>query len=247
MTASRIEQRLALVNQYGRTRLTPELIDQLCRMMSDTACITTLEGASGSFCEGLDIELLAREAGGTSGGMPAVAYLARFAALLQAIQSVGRPVVALLDGPALGGGLGLAAAADLVLATPRSTFALPETLLGIIPAVVFPVIARRIGIARTRLLALGAHTLSAQQALEAGLVDEVVDDLQVAFARYARRFSRMDLRAIGEIKRLTSTFSQPRGYLEAATSSLNELLHSHETQARLERFVMGETPWPEDD
>ncbi len=239
-------QRLRLVNREGKTRLTPELMDRLAGMLSNQACVITLEGTPGSFCEGLDVESLPRPAPGRRLEGESDDYLSRFAELVETIQRIDRPVIALVDGPALGGGLGLAAAADVVLATPRSSFALPETLLGLIPAVAFPVVARRIGVSKASVLALGAQTLSAQAACEIGLVDELVDDLSAAFTRYARRLSRMDPGAIGQLKNLVATFfAPPPGYMQAATTGFYELLHSDTTQSRLERFAGGETPWPE--
>src|SRR5205814_4751005 len=127
------------------------------------------------------------------------------------------PVFALVDGPALGGGLGVAASADVVLATRRAVFGLPEALIGLIPVFALPPVAARAGIARARLLAMGGPTLNADEALRIGLVDEVVDDLEAATARYAARLARMDARSIGAVKRLVAdTESFGAGYARPA-------------------------------
>lgn len=240
--------RLILQNAAGRTSLTPGLIDHLLQAIDSEheAQLITIEGVPGSFCEGLELELLARDEAPAARLQLSQRGLARFETLLRAIEQTPRPVVALVDGVALGGGVGLAAAADLVLASPRASFALPETLMGLIPAMVFPVIARRIGAARARLLALGGKPLSASVALQCGLVDEIADDLEVALARYSRRFSRMDPRAVGVMKHLVAThFTTPSAYTDEAAAHFSELLESHETRRRLVRFAAGETPWPE--
>ena len=197
--------------------------------------LLVLEGGDGVFCEGgaLDDAEEARPR--------------RFAALLSALERDPRPVVALVDGPALGAGAGLAAAADVVVATRRATFGLPETLLGLIPAMVFPSLARRIGIPRARLLALGAEPLSADEAFRIGLVDDLCDDMEGALARHARRLARMDPHAVATFKALLAEhFPMPPAYEEAAAARLGELLARPETQARIRRFLAGHAPWPDE-
>jgi enoyl-CoA hydratase/carnithine racemase len=112
---------------------------------------------------------------------------------------------------------------------------------------VLPPIIRRIGLPKARLLALGSKPLSVTQAFESGLVDEVVDDLEVALAHHARRFSRMDPHAIGIVKTLVSSYftTSPAGYQASASLSFLELLTSEETLKRLVRFNAGDPPWPE--
>jgi enoyl-CoA hydratase/carnithine racemase len=205
----------------------------------------TLEGGSDAFCEGLDLEGMVPRAGAETDGLQT---LRRFAELLTTLERLPQPVVALVRGPAWGGGLGLAAASDLILASPDATFGLPESLLGLIPATVFPAVARRIGVPRARLLALGGPPLAAEEALRLGLVDEVTQDLEGALRRYTRRFARMDRRAIAELKALVAErFGAPTGYQEDAVTRFGRLLHSRETHARLIRFMAGGAPWEEGD
>ena len=123
----------------------------------------TFEGTAGVFCEGGALDPAA-----TAEPRPEL-----FAALLRAIEAAPVVVLAVVDGPALGAGAGIAAAADVVIATPRARFGLPETVMGLVPAMVFPVLARRLGVARARRLALGAAPLTAEEALAQGLADEV--------------------------------------------------------------------------
>ncbi len=255
--------RLKLSDAAGRTRITPELMDHLADSLKSEreVRLMTIEGAPGSFCEGLDIESLAVQCEDAAVSpsdesmarcadevVASLDVLAHFAELLAWIERLPWPVVALVDGPALGGGVGLAAVADLVLASSRASFALPEALMGLIPAMVFPFIARRIGVPKTRLLALGDSPLSATKAFQLGLVDEITDDLESALASHARRFSRMDSRAIGAMKTLLSSHftMPPAGYQASASSRFLELLSSRETLTRLIRFTAGEAPWSED-
>lgn len=222
----------------GRPALTPALVERLLRALEEArdAALVTIEGAPDAFCAGLDL----------SGEGASEAQVARFAALLQAIERAPCPVLALVDGPAQGGGVGIAAAADLVIASPRASFALPETLLGLIPAAVFPVVARRTGVPRARLLALGAPAISAAEALRVGLADEVALDPEAALARHAARFARMDRRAIAAVKALAAAhFAAPPGYGADAAARFRDLFASAPTRERLARFAAGDPPWAE--
>jgi enoyl-CoA hydratase/carnithine racemase len=195
-----------------------------------------LEGEGGVFCEG--------------GAMDDAAEPRprRFATLLAALERDRRPVIALVDGAALGAGAGLAAAADVVIATPRATFGLPETLLGLIPAMVFPPLARRMGVPRARRLALGAAPLSAEEAWRCGLADEVSDDLEAALSRHCRRLLRMDPTAVAALKALVAEhFPAPPAYEDAAAARLLALMALPATRERIRRFLAGDTPWPDED
>ena len=236
--------RLSLKNANNQVNLTSELLDRLIFSLENEhqACLVTIEGTPGSFCKGMNIEELAVQQSNN-----AQAELPRLLKLLNIIERTPRPVIALVDGPALGGGVGIACAADLVLASPKASFSLPETVIGMIPAVVFPYIVRRIGVAKARLLALGYQRISASTALEWGLVDEIVDDFEISLKRYIRRFSRMEPRALGIIKTLVADhFGAPPNYYQNATSHQYNLLSTQETRGRLTRFAMGGLPWVEE-
>jgi enoyl-CoA hydratase/carnithine racemase len=236
--------RLILRNEYGRPNLTPSLITSLLERLQSApeAVLITIEGGGDSFCEGLDLELLAE--GSDDSCRETVS---RYGELLAALDQEPRPVIVLVNGPALGGGVGLAAVADLVLATEESRFALPEVLLGLIPAMVFPVLARRVGLQRARLLALSGRTLSAEEALQWGLVDELASDLGASLSRYYRRLARMDRDATRTMKVLANKhFSLSDHYRTDALASFTDLLASHSTRSRLRRVVEGEPAWPED-
>jgi enoyl-CoA hydratase/carnithine racemase len=236
-------------DEANRPFLTQGSIERLLPVFEhgSEAHAVILEGAEGTFCMGLDPVALAQLAP-TGREREDRGTLDRFAVLLRAIERGSRPVIALVDGPALGGGLGLAAAADLVLATPRATFGLPETLLGLVPGVVFPVVARRIGVPRARWMALGGVTLGARDAQQVGLVDELTDDLEATLARFLDRLVRMDTRATAAVKQLASILdTTPAGYHDEAVRTFMNLAGSDQTRARLGRFAAGSAPWQEDD
>lgn len=234
--------RLKIHDQHGHPRLTPVLVERLRTAIEAEreATLVTLESDGGVFCSGMDLG----ELRSVDGNVPDA--LERFAGLLRDVACTPRPVIALVGGSAMGGGVGLAAAADLVLATRHATFGLPEALFGLVPAMVFPVLARRVGPARARWMALGATTISATEAWRIGLVDEVVDDLESALARHARIIDCLDARAVAEVKALSVVYEDATGpYRAHATDSFAHLLATAGTRDRIDRFLSGGTPWPE--
>lgn len=235
--------RLTIRDEDGGERLTPALVERLMvELERETdAVVLTLESEGPSFCEGMDLTRLATRHG------DAAEAVGRFAALLRAIAAAPQPVIALVDGPAIGGGVGLAAASDLVIATSRATFGLPETLFGVVPAIILPVLARRVGLARARWLAMGAATLSAAEAQRIGLVDELTGDLEAALAPITRRFERLDREAVAAVKSLASMLSS-QSAAHYDSQSVQRFLHHLKRPAatdRIDRFLAGETPWPE--
>ncbi|PHR64864.1 enoyl-CoA hydratase/isomerase family protein [Pseudidiomarina marina] len=100
--------------------------------------------------------------------------------LMQELDELPKPTIALVQGAAFGGAVGLAACCDITLATPASSFCLSEVKIGLIPAVISPYVMRAIGTRQARRYMVTAERFSADVAHQIGLVHEVVDDLQTA-------------------------------------------------------------------
>jgi enoyl-CoA hydratase/3-hydroxyacyl-CoA dehydrogenase len=133
-----------------------------------------IAGAGKAFIAGADIRFFVRAM--ESGDLKRIVDFTRAGhALLHDIETCEKPVVARLHGLALGGGLELACACHVLIATPRASFAFPETGIGIYPGLggtQRP--TRRIGVGLTRWLVMSGHTLSAEEAASIGFVDAVV-------------------------------------------------------------------------
>lgn len=99
----------------------------------------------------------------------------RLARLMHTLNALPQPTIALVQGPAYGGGVGLAACCDVVIAVEEAKFCLSEVKLGLIPAVISPYVVAKIGEAAARRYFLTAEAFSAWQAERLGLVHEVVD------------------------------------------------------------------------
>ena len=124
--------------------------------------------------------------------------------MLEAVDCCPAPLVARVQGYALGGGSGLVACADVVVAAPDATFAFREVRLGIIPAVISPfVFAKHRRRRSTAASSSPASASTPQTALRVGLVDEVADDLDGAVDRQITAILRSGPLATRAAKRLT--------------------------------------------
>src|SRR5438309_10383600 len=103
--------------------------------------------------------------------------------MLDAIDSCPAPVVARVQGHALGGGAGLVATSDIAIASPETVFSFSEVKLGIIPAVISPFALGKIGPSAARRYFLAGERFDAETALRIGLIHELAEDLNAAVER----------------------------------------------------------------
>ena len=147
---------------------TAAVMDAMC---DDTVGGLVLEGADDAFCLGMDLSVRSGSTDPGSEDIPSAAHA--FADGLCLLAEGKKPIVAVVRGPARGGGVGIVAACDVVLAVPSATFGLPEGLLGLTPAAIAAVLLRRISDAQLRRLVLLAEAIGADEARAIGLVDDV--------------------------------------------------------------------------
>lgn len=128
----------------------------------------------------------------------------RFAAMLHRIASAPKPVVARIQGAALGGGVGLACACDIAIAADNASFAVSEAKFGILPAVIGPYVTNAVGKRQAQRLALTTCRIGAAEALAIGLVQQAVplDALDTALDTTVRELLAGGPNAQGEIKQL---------------------------------------------
>ncbi len=134
-----------------------------------------IQGANGVFCAGAELDGSKAARGDPSEGKGAPWHAnKRGGTLFQMLNSHPMPVIMLVDGPAMGGGLGLVCCADIVICTDRARFALSETSLGLVPAQIAPFVVRRIGLSAARRLALSGTRIDGSEAEALGLADFLV-------------------------------------------------------------------------
>lgn len=165
-------------NAFDET-LIAELTAAVAALGREPDCAAIVLAAEGkSFSAGADLDWMKRAA-----AQPRAANLAdaeALAGLMHTLDSVSKPTIAAVQGPAYGGGVGLIACCDIAIATSACKFALTEVRLGLIPAVISPYVIAAIGPRAARRYFLTAEAIDAAEALRIGLVHEVVeaDDLE---------------------------------------------------------------------
>lgn len=207
-----------------------------------------LRGAGGIFCAGGDLKEL--KAVLKNGGVERSALVAnsrRAGALFAALDRLPAVVIAAVEGAAMGGGVGLAAVADVTLATVDTRFALTETSLGILPAQISPFVVARIGQHHARALTLTAARIDAEQAYRIGLVDRVVADaaaLDAAVEDAVAQVRRCAPRANTEAKSLLhlTSVTPLDDLLDIAAEKFADALLGDEAREGVQAFLAKGTP-----
>lgn len=183
------------------------LLAELTRAAEDLAVdqsvkVVVLTGAGKSFCAGADLDWMKRMAGFTQEqNLDDARGLAR---CLRALYELPQPLVGRVQGPVIGGGMGLVAVCDIVIAVPDAVFGFSEVRLGLSPACIAPYVIRRIGDSACRELFLTGDRFDASAALRLGLVHRLSepDDLDQAVIALVRVLLANGQRAMASCKEL---------------------------------------------
>ena len=170
-------------------------------------------------------------------------------AMFRAVRNCPVPVVARVQGPCYGGGVGLVAACDLVVVGPAAAFAFTEVRLGILPGVIAPLVVDRLGLAVTRAAFLTGEPLDAAAALRLGLADRLAahdDELDEELGAVVDSLLAGGPAALGQIKGLLDGI-ESLGYSRSAELAANFIAQARtgsEGQAALQAFIRKEpAPW----
>jgi methylglutaconyl-CoA hydratase len=231
--------RVTLAKPERRNAFDAELIRDLHDAFSDVgdARAVVLAGEGPSFCAGADVEWH-RSAIDLSFDANVEDAL-RLLRMLATVDACPAPVVARIQGHALGGGSGLAACADVVVAAPDATFGFTEVRLGIIPAVISPFVLAKIGAGSARWLFLTGERFDAETALRIGLVHVVTDRLDEETDRIVAEILKSGPKATRAAKRLAR--SQPADGEELARTAAS-LRTGEEGQEGLRAFLERRAP-----
>lgn len=163
--------RPAVFNAFDETMI-GELDGAFAQATADASVrVIVLSGAGKHFSAGADLQWMQRASSASLDWNLADAR--RFAAMLARIEACPKPVVARVQGAALGGGVGLVCACDVAIAADNASFAISEVKFGILPAVIGPYVTNALGKRQARRLALTAKRINAAEALALGLVHQV--------------------------------------------------------------------------
>jgi methylglutaconyl-CoA hydratase len=238
MSALRVERqgdvlRVTIARPERRNAFDAALIAELTEAFGDVgdAGAVVLAGDGPSFCAGADVEWQRSSIDLTYDEN--VADAMRLYQMLETIDACPAPVVARVQGFALGGGSGVVACADVAVAGLDAVFGFTEVRLGIIPAVISPFVLERIGPGPARRYFLTGERFDADAALRIGLVHEIVEDLDPAIERIVDHLLAGGPEAVRAAKRLIR--QRPVG--EAAAHVAAGLRTSPEGQEGLRAFL----------
>ena len=230
--------RVTLARPERRNAFGAELIAELTDAFADVgdARAVVLAGEGPSFSSGADVEWMRRSI--ELSYEDNVADARRLRRMLETIDECPAPVLARVQGHALGGGVGLVAVADVAVSSEDAVFAFSEVKLGIIPAVISPFALAKIGPSAARRYFVTGERFDAATALRIGLVHEVAADPDAAVERILVEVLTAGPEAVRAAKRLVldrpDALSTERRIAERRTS--------HEGQEGLRAFLERREP-----
>jgi methylglutaconyl-CoA hydratase len=223
---------VTLARPERRNAFDAHLIADLTEAFADVGDVraVVLAGEGETFCAGADIEW--QRSSIDLSYEDNVEDALKLYRMCEAIDRCPAPVVARIQGYALGGGSGLAACADIAVAASDATFGFTEVKLGIIPAVISPFVLPKIG-QHARRYFLTGERFDAQTALRIGLVHEVTDELDATVHVIVDQLLSSGPDAVREAKKLIR--ERPGG--QEAAEIAARLRTSEEGQERLRAFL----------
>jgi len=164
--------------------------------------VLVLTGAGDVFCAGADLNWMKRVAAYSYEQNLEDARV--FAKMIEALYRLPVATIGMVNGPCMGGGVGLVSACDVVVSSTSAVFALREILLGIAPATISPYVLRKIGERYARDYFLTGRKFDAKRGSEIGLVDDVVSpgELEGQVTRWTKRFLHAGPQAVRATKEL---------------------------------------------
>jgi methylglutaconyl-CoA hydratase len=224
--------------------LVAELTEAIRTLEGDPATrVLCLAAKGGTFCAGADLEWMRRAA-----ALPpeeSYADARRLASLLAALDRCEKPTLARVQGSAYGGGVGLLAACDVVVAVASARFALSEVRLGLVPAIVGPYVVAAIGERAARRRFLTAEPFSGAEAHRLGLVSELVPDeaaLDGAIEAISAALQQGGPAAVGEAKALLRALrgrTIDGALVDETAATLARIRASPEAEEGIAAFLQG--------
>ncbi|WP_134680673.1 crotonase/enoyl-CoA hydratase family protein [Paracoccus ravus] len=226
-----------------------ELTEAAGRLGADPAVRVVVLAAEGkSFCAGGDLGWMQAQMAADAATRRAGAR--ELALMLQALNTLPKPLIGRVQGNAFGGGLGMISVCDVAVAVPEARFGLTETRLGLIPATIGPYVIARLGEGKARRVFMSARLFSADEAVRldllAGLAD--TDILDAAIEAEVAPYLACAPGAVAEAKRLTRSLG-PRidaDVIEATIDALVRVWEGAEAQEGINAFFEKRKPnWAE--
>lgn len=199
---------ITLDDQKTSNALSAQMIAELIAALSsvrDDGRIRTivLRGANGVFCAGANLKT-DRLGDSATEDSQIISLSKSSGRLYNLVNEYPAVVIAVVEGAAFGGGMGLASCADIVICTPRARFSLSETTIGLVAAQIAPFVVGRIGLRKARILSLTGSRVKADEAFAMGLVDYCCgeDEVENLLAGLLQSISRCAPKANAATKKL---------------------------------------------
>ncbi|WP_210687403.1 enoyl-CoA hydratase family protein [Mycolicibacterium sp. GESEQ-9] len=237
--------RLTLDSPHNRNALSTALVEQLHQGLADAADergvrVVVLDHAGGTFCAGADLS----EAAGQDPGDVAVDRAREMTRTLRAILELPIPVIGAIDGHVRAGGMGLVGACDLVVAGPKSTFALTEARIGVAPSIISLTLLPKMSPRAAGRYFVTGEKFGAAEAAEIGLITEATEDVESAVSALTAEISKGSPQGLATSKALT-TASILRRFdedAEALTRQSAQLFVSDEAREGMMAFLQKRPP-----
>lgn len=235
-----------------RNALNQQMMEEIGAAVADLASradlrVTVIRGSAGHFCAGGDLNTMRDPAPpGPDGIDPEKARYRMFGDVLGQLNRLPQAVIAVVEGTCVGGGFGMAACADLVIAGRSAKFGLPEPRHGFIPSQIIPYLVRRLGEAAVRRIAVTASVVDSQEGFRLGMVDILVPDADIepALTRELAGLRRAAPRAVAAVKNLVLDSSERplEAVLDQGAAKLMDLLRDQEAAEGITAFLEKRAP-----
>ncbi|SPF68543.1 Crotonase superfamily [Propionibacterium ruminifibrarum] len=203
-----------------------------------------LRGNESHFCTGMDFQAYSLAGSNAAGGERGTR---EYMKLLRRLSMFPKIVVSAVEGLTLAGGVGLVAASDLVVASTRASFGLPEVMWGLLPSMVLPHLIWKVGHQSARRMTMLGGTISAQEAAGMGLVDQCVtpERIDSALSSLMIRVRRIHPPVVGVMKEYFRTLSGITDKVEEAAVSMTfELASREDVRQNIDGYLRsGRLPW----
>lgn len=241
ITFTRVKEKNTLT--LGFMRELNEVLDQADK--NDQCRLIVLEGAGGYFCTGMDFNEAVSGFGHEGADAKQDVFSSIYMDTLRRFSLMKKVIISKIEGQVMAGGVGLAAASDLVFATPGSTFALPETLWGLLPACVMPYLIRRVGFQTAYRMTLTTLPVSAQEAYRTGLVDELNESPDETIRKTSLRLKSIESSTIAVMKQyFRKMWIITEDMEKVAVSEICKLVCDQTVQRNLKNFIENKKlPW----
>jgi methylglutaconyl-CoA hydratase len=222
-----------------------ELLDLFRTIGKDKSIrVVILTGNGKSFCAGADLNWMRGVI--TQSFDQNLAEANALAELFYTIYTLRQPVIARVNGAAIGGGTGFVAVCDFAVAAKTATFSFSEVKIGVVPACIGPYVVKKIGEGRSRELFITGERMTADRALEVGLVNRMVEDtdLDVAVDKFVQAILSSGPEAVAMAKKLVAEVPDmiPQQYRPYTAEMIAKLRISDEGQEGMDAFLNKRTP-----